>query len=97
MADNKIDSCKCSKTIKNQTQQFEEQSFAMTMLKETAKNGKRWFIIAMVILVMWLSTIGAFLAYLNQYDFSSYSVQGTQDGNGLNIIGGGDVYNGADR
>lgn len=74
----------------------ENESFAMQLLKESNKNGKRWFIAFCVVTTCWLATIGGFLAYLNQYDFSSYSVEGTQDGNGLNIIGGGDVYNGAD-
>jgi hypothetical protein len=40
---------------------------------------------------MWLVTIGGFLLYLNQYDFSSCSVEWAQDGAGINIISGGDT------
>lgn len=87
--------CKCIKKVKQKQKNIEEESFAMYLLKEHSKNAKKWFIIAIALLVCWLGTIGAFLLYLNQYDFSGYSVEGVQDGYGVNIIGGGDVYNGA--
>lgn len=35
-----------------------------------------------------------FIAFLNQYDFQT--IEATQDGAGTNIVGGGDVTNGAE-
>ena len=49
-----------------------------------------------IVLVLWFSSIGIFVWYLNQYDFESYSYE--QDGQGVNIIGdrNGAVYYGAE-
>lgn len=41
--------------------------------------------IIIVLIIAWALTIGGFLLYLNQYDFTALDVQ--QDGHGLNIIG----------
>lgn len=38
-----------------------------------------------VVLLLWFSTIGMFIWYINQYDFSAISYE--QDGEGINIIG----------
>lgn len=46
---------------------------------------KRLIIVVIVVLLLWFSTIGLFVWYLNQYDFESYEY--SQDGAGLNIIG----------
>lgn len=94
MADNKgIENCKCNAEIKNQTEQIEDESFALSLLREYSKAAHKWFIISMVILCMWLATIGGFLWFLNQYNFESYEV--TQDGDGYNNYVGndGDIYN----
>lgn len=62
---------------------------ATEMLAEIKQNGKRWFRVAMAILAAWVLTIGGFLWYLDQYDFSgssttSYST--VKDANGLYAI-----------
>ena len=74
----------------------EEDSFAMTLVKEYSKTSRRWFVACMVILAMWLVTIAGFLIYLNQYDFSSYTIE--QDGEGINNYIGEDgiINNGAE-
>ena len=76
----------------------EKDTFAMAMLKSYHKQATRWFIIALVVLCMWLTTIGVFVWYLNQYDFSSETVtveQDTAEGGNANYIGGnGDIANG---
>lgn len=74
----------------------ENESFAMQMLQESTKNAKRWFIIAITILIMWLATIGAFLVYLNQYCFESETVMvdGTDGGNANYQTGDGVINNG---
>lgn len=68
-------------------------TLAMSMLKSYHKQATRWYVTALVILAMWLVTIFGFIWYLNQYDFSSetVTVEAEQDGNGTNIVGGGDV------
>ena len=38
-----------------------------------------------VVVILWFATIGMFVLYINQYDFSS--IEYVQDGMGLNIIG----------
>ena len=79
-------------------QEKEQTSFAMELLKGYSSQAKRWFIACMVILVLWFSTIGAFVWYLNQYDFESYETiieQDASDGGDTNYIGNdGDIYNG---
>lgn len=54
-----------------------KDSFAMALVKEIEHNARRWFTAFIVVLIMWLITIGAFLMYLNQYEFTSeeYTVE----------------------
>ena len=95
MADNKgLNNCQCGTSVENQTQQTEEQSFAMMMFQEARRNGRRWFIVAITVLVMWLITIGAFLVYLNQYCFESEAVVvDSKDGGNANYQTGSGVIN----
>lgn len=89
-------SCNCQEVAEKGKQKVEE-SIAMQVVKDSTKNSKRWFTIAIVILCMWLATIGGFVYFLNQYNFESYEY--TRDGQGTNNINnniGGSVYNGAD-
>lgn len=41
--------------------------------------------ILLIVIILWFSTIGIFVWYINQYDFSAISYE--QDGEGINIIG----------
>jgi len=41
--------------------------------------------VIIALIIAWALTIGGFLLYLNQYDFTALDVQ--QDGQGLNIVG----------
>ena len=66
-------------------------------LRETKeKSAKRFIAIIMTILLLWACTIGVFVWYLNQYDFSGVDVDVTTDGGGdANYIGqDGQVING---
>lgn len=75
-----------------------QDSFAMELLKGYSAQAKRWFIIAMVILSMWLATIAGFVWYLNQYDFESYETTVDAENGVANYIGNdGDIYNGKDN
>lgn len=74
-----------------------QDSFAMELLKGYSAQAKRWFVACMVILLMWLATIGGFVWYLSQYDFESYETVIEQDGEGINNYIGenGDIVNGS--
>lgn len=95
MADNKeLNNCQCGQSVQEQIQNTEEKSFAMMMLQEQTKNSKRWFAMAMTILIMWLATIGAFLIYLNQYEFEGEAVVvDSSDGGNANYQTGDGVIN----
>ena len=75
-----------------------QDSFAMELLKGYSAQAKRWFIACMIILSMWLITIGGFIYYLNQYDFESYETTVDAENGVANYIGNdGDIYNGEDN
>lgn len=94
MADNEnLKNCKCADAVKKQTAEIEMESFALQMLREYAKTTKKSQTICIIILAMWLATIGGFIWYLYQYDYSSYTVEGAQDGKGINIVSGSGVNN----
>lgn len=48
--------------IKHEVHELQEQSLAMSLLKDYKKQNKRQFIIILVILGMWFATIG-YLVY----------------------------------
>lgn len=76
-------------------QDTSDNSLAFELLQEVKMQTKRWTVAFFVVVALWAATIGGFIWYLNQYDFSSYS----QDGNGYNNINTGeqgDVNNGTE-
>lgn len=56
---------------------------ALAMAERTIR---RMFILLLVIIVMWGLSMGAFIWYINQYDYEAYDI--TQDSDGVNFIGG---------
>ena len=75
-----------------------QDSFAMELLKGYSAQAKRWFVACLVILSMWLATIGGFVWYLYQYDFESYETTVDAENGTANYIGNnGDIYNGKDN
>lgn len=44
----------------------ENQTLAIEMMKELKANSKRWFISFLVVLILWFTTIGIFIWYINQ-------------------------------
>lgn len=73
----------------------ENESFAMHLVKEYAKQSKRFFVVLIVSVIINLLIVGAFLLFISQYDIESTEIQ--QDGYGINnyIGGDGDNINGA--
>lgn len=51
--------------VETKIKEVEQNSFALELLKDYKKANKRQFVIILVILGMWLLTIGAFLHYIN--------------------------------
>ena len=51
--------------MKKEVKSLKEQSFAMELLADYRKQNKRLFIIILVILTMWFSTIGYLVYILN--------------------------------
>ena len=56
---------------------------------------KRLINTVVAVLILWFATIAVFVWYLNQYDYSSESVEYSQNGEGVNVIGdqNGVTYN----
>lgn len=80
--------------VESKMKKIEEESLAMELLKSCKKTNARLFIIIIVILIMWFSTIGAFLYYINTTGFEEERKQEIEDIDDLsnsNIING-DVY-----
>ena len=71
-----------------------QDSFAMELLKGYSAQAKRWFIACLVILSMWLATIGGFVWFISQYDYESYEIAADGDSNANYIGEDGNIYNG---
>ena len=71
-----------------------QDSFAMELLKGYSAQAKRWFIACLVILSMWLATIGGFVWFISQYDYESYEITADGDSNANYIGEDGNIYNG---
>lgn len=83
----------------DEKEKMENKSDAWLMIKELGKQNKRMFTALVIVLCLWFATIGGFVWYLSQYDFSAeiYDVtQDTSDGGDANYIGNdGDIINGS--
>lgn len=81
--------------VENKMKEIEQESFAMELIKGCKQTNKRLFIVILVILSMWLATIGAFLYYISttgyEEDYREQTVEDLKDTNGLEIING-DTY-----
>lgn len=53
--------------IKQEVEKMQEESFAMSLLKDYKKQNKRLFTIIIVILSMWFITIGYLVYYIGNY------------------------------
>lgn len=48
---------------------------------------KRLTALLLAVIILLFATVGLFVWYLNQYEFESSTIEYSQDGTGLNIIG----------
>ena len=52
--------------MKKEVKDIQEHSFEMELLKDARKTNKRQFIIIIVLLSFWFSTIGVFIYYISK-------------------------------
>lgn len=79
--------------MKKEVEEIQEHSFAMELLKDQKKQNKRQFIIILVILGMWFTTIGYLVYVLNDIGTETTTTTETYDmntDNGNNNFVGGD-------
>lgn len=70
-----------------------EQSLAKTLVDTLKMQIKRQFIILLVVIMCWISTIGIFIWYINQFEFETESTSIMETDNDGNITTG-DINNG---
>ena len=77
--------------IKQKVHELQEQSLALELLKDYKKQNKRQFIVILVILGMWFSTIGYLVYILNDIGTETTTTESydmsTENGNN-NFVGG---------
>lgn len=77
--------------IKKEVHELQEQSLALELLKDYKKQNKRQFIVILVILGMWFSTIGYLVYILNDIGTETTTTESydmsTENGNN-NFVGG---------
>lgn len=73
---------------------MEERSLAYELIQDARKQNKRTFVLLIIVLALWFSTIFGFIWYINQFDYATETT--TLDGNGTNnyIGNDGDINNG---
>lgn len=79
--------------LEKEVKDIQEHSFAMELLKDQKKQNKRQFIIILVILGMWFTTIGYLVYVLNDIGTETTTTTETYDmntDNGNNNFVGGD-------
>jgi hypothetical protein len=57
---------------------------------------KRLWILCIILVIMLISTNIAWLHYVQQFETVTTTIEATQDGSEVNIVGGGDVNYGAE-
>ncbi len=64
----------------------ENKTLALEMMKELKANSKRWFISFLVVLILWFTTIGIFIWYINQpIEETTYTQSADTDGDNSSI------------
>lgn len=83
-------SCNCQEVAEKGKNKVEE-SFAKELLKGYSAQAHRWFIAFIVVLILWFSTIGGFIWFLNQYNFESTNTTEITQDSGTNTMTGVDI------
>ena len=74
---------------------IKDRLFSIVALRRGLRRLRRWAIILLIVLLV--VTNAMWLWAWNQYDYvDEYSIEAEQDGEGINIVGGGNVDYGAE-
>ena len=73
---------------------MDEKSLALSLLETLKAQCKRQFIILLVVVGCWLTTIGVFIWYINQFDYSTVEEYTNTTDNGGNACIGDNCNNG---
>lgn len=76
--------------MKKEVQEVKEQSLAMELLQDYKKSNKRQFIIILVILTMWLITIGYLIYIMNDIG----TIETKQEVSGIDTVENSNITNG---
>ena len=75
---------------------IEEQSFAMELLQDAKTTNKRMFVIIIIILILWFSSIGLFIYYIKTtgYEVVTETTEVENDDGNANACIGNNCNNG---
>lgn len=59
---------------------MKDESLALELLRDSSKRNKRTFIVLLVVIFLWFTTIVGFVWYINQFDFISEYTNTTDNG-----------------
>ena len=79
--------------MKKEVKEMQEHSFAMELLKDQKKQNKRMFIIILVILGMWSTTIGYLIYVLNDIGVETTTTTETVDIDDVDNIEHSHIHN----
>lgn len=63
---------------------MEEKSLAYELIQDARKQNKRTFVLLIIVLALWFSTIFGFIWYINQFDYATETTQEMSDINNSN-------------
>lgn len=70
------------------------QDIVSDAMKDKERANKRIFIVTIVLIIVLLVTNAYWIWTFNQYDYASVTVEAMQDGDGINMAGGGNIIYG---
>lgn len=79
--------------MKKEIQEMQEESLAMSLLKDYKKQNKRLYIIILVILGMWFATIGYLVYILNDIGTETTTTEELIDIDGVDNIENSHIHN----
>jgi len=91
-----VNECKCGVDVRRQTMEMENESFALTVLKDAQRNVRKWFAVTIVVLIMWFLTVVGGVWFFHQYEFENCNVSSDSGNANYNNMTYGDVINGKD-
>lgn len=79
--------------MKKEVKEMQEESLAMSLLQDYKKVNKRQFIVILVILIMWFTTIGYLIYILNDIGVETTTTEETIDIDDVSNIENSHIHN----